>query len=207
MQGQGHNDRSAETRLRLGLAILPVRGQDSRVEMQPSYLRLLRTGELERRVDAARRRMASCDLCARDCRVDRGVRPGACRTGLKAVVASWGPHHGEESPLRGWAGSGTIFFSSCNLRCVYCQNDEISHARAGRELEPGELADVMLALQRQGCHNVNLVSPSHVVAPILEAVLLAARQGLRLPLVYNTGGYDSRRCACSTASSTSTCPT
>ena len=135
--------------------------------------------------------MAACDLCARACRVDRSVRLGACRTGLTARVASFGPHHGEEDPLRGWAGSGTIFFASCNLRCQYCQNHDISQGDPGAEVSAGELAGMMLALQRRGCHNINLVSPSHVVAPILEAIDLAAQAGLRLPMVYNTGGFDS----------------
>jgi putative pyruvate formate lyase activating enzyme len=158
---------------------------------QRGYLRLLRTGELERRAQEARRRMTACVLCARACRVNREIQLGACRSGTRTSVASWGPHHGEEDPLRGWAGSGTIFFSSCNLRCVYCQNHEISQGRRAPEVDAQELAGIMLSLQRQGCHNINLVSPSHVVAPILEAVLLAARGGLDLPLVYNTGGYDS----------------
>jgi putative pyruvate formate lyase activating enzyme len=106
-------------------------------------------------------------------------------------VHSYGPHHGEEDPLRGWAGSGTIFFTWCNLRCVFCQNWEISQKGIGREVSTDELAAIMLRLQRQGCHNINLVSPSHVVAQVLAALCVAARQGLRLPLVYNTGGYDS----------------
>jgi putative pyruvate formate lyase activating enzyme len=106
-------------------------------------------------------------------------------------VHSYGPHHGEEDPLRGTQGSGTIFFSWCNLRCVFCQNWDISQKGIGRETEPEELARMMLTLQAQGCHNINLVSPSHVVAQIIQAVVSAARQGLRLPLVYNTGGYDS----------------
>ncbi len=106
-------------------------------------------------------------------------------------MASFGPHHGEEDPLRGWRGSGTIFFSYCNLRCVYCQNFEISQAPAGRQVPSEELAAMMLSLQELGCHNINLVSPSHVVAEILEALVIAAAAGLRLPLVYNTGGYDS----------------
>ncbi len=111
--------------------------------------------------------------------------------GEKAVVYSFGPHHGEEKPLRGDHGSGTIFFSWCNLRCVYCQNWEISQLGQGNLLTPEELAQMMLQLQERGCHNINFVSPSHVVAQIIEAVYLAARQGLHLPLVYNTGGYDS----------------
>jgi putative pyruvate formate lyase activating enzyme len=106
-------------------------------------------------------------------------------------VSSWGAHHGEERPLSGWRGSGTIFFSSCNLHCVYCQNWDISQKREGKEVSAEELSLLMLRLQGQGCHNINLVSPSHVIAPILEATWLAARSGLHLPLVYNTGGYDS----------------
>jgi putative pyruvate formate lyase activating enzyme len=154
---------------------------------------LLESGELGRRVDQAYRHLEDCDLCARYCRVNRRVTTegAVCRTGERAVVASYGAHHGEEDPLRGWRGSGTIFFSWCNLRCVFCQNWDISQKGIGRETEPAGIADMMLDLQRQGCHNVNLVSPSHVVAQIIAAVHDAARRGLRLPLVYNTGGYDS----------------
>ncbi len=114
-----------------------------------------------------------------------------CRTGERAVVHSHGPHHGEEAPLSGWRGSGTIFFSWCSLRCEFCQNWDISQRGVGQEVDAGGLSEIMLALQSRGCHNINLVTPSHVVAQILEAVLLAARGGLTLPLVYNTGGYDS----------------
>ncbi len=123
--------------------------------------------------------------------VERTVEGAACRTGEGAVVASYGPHHGEEDCLSGWRGSGTIFFSWCNLRCVFCQNWDISQKGIGREVAPAELAAMMLGLQAYGCHNINFVSPSHVVAQILAAVEIAARQGLTLPLVYNTGGYDS----------------
>jgi putative pyruvate formate lyase activating enzyme len=154
-------------------------------------LPLHQTGELAHRAELARQHESSCDLCARYCRIDRSERHGACRTGTKAWVASYGPHHGEEEPLRGWRGSGTIFFTWCNLRCQYCQNHDISQGRAGRELESDELAAIMLTLQESGCHNINLVSPSHVVAEILEALVTAVDHGLRLPLVYNTGGYDS----------------
>jgi len=159
----------------------------------PAYRRLLETGELARRPEIAYRHLESCDLCARYCRVDRkkGIAGAVCRTGARAVVASYGPHHGEEDPLRGSAGSGTIFFSWCNLRCVYCQNWDIAQRRAGREVEPREIADMMLELQRLGCHNINFVTPSHVVAQIIAAVDDAARRGLALPLVYNTSGYDS----------------
>ncbi len=160
---------------------------------EPCYLKLLREGTLARRVTQAWRQMRDCDLCARYCHVNRleTTRGAVCRTGEKAVVHSFGPHHGEENPLRGWAGSGTIFFSWCNLRCAYCQNWDISQKGEGQEISADRLAAMMLHLQNQGCHNINFVTPSHVVAPILTAVQKAAEKGLRLPLVYNTGGYDS----------------
>jgi putative pyruvate formate lyase activating enzyme len=160
---------------------------------QPAYLSLLQSGVLTHRWELAYQHLEDCDLCARYCHVNRkkGIKGAVCRTGEKAVVHSYGPHHGEEDPLRGIHGSGTIFFSWCNLRCVFCQNWEISQKGIGREVEPAELAEMMLALQEMGCHNINLVSPSHVVAQIIAAVHLAAQQGLHLPLVYNTGGYDS----------------
>ncbi len=159
----------------------------------PGYLELLETSALERRASDAWRHLQDCDLCARYCHVNRlqGIEGAVCRTGARARVHSFGPHHGEEQPLRGRHGSGTIFFSWCNLRCVFCQNWEISQKGLGREVEPEELAAMMLSLQAQGCHNINLVSPSHVVAQIVAAVGIAATQGLRLPLVYNSGGYDS----------------
>ena len=137
--------------------------------------------------------MADCDLCARYCHVDRyaGIKGAVCRTGLRAWVNSYGPHHGEEIPLRGVYGSGTIFFSWCSLRCVFCQNWEISQKGLGHEVEPEDIAEMMITLQAQGCHNINFVTPSHVVAQIIRAVDIAARKGLRIPLVYNTGGYDS----------------
>jgi putative pyruvate formate lyase activating enzyme len=148
---------------------------------------------LQERTSAARARLSACDLCARYCLVDRthGISVAACRTGVKARVASFGPHFGEEAPLSGWAGSGTIFFAHCNMRCVYCQNDALSWQGEGNEVTAAELAAIMISLQDNGCHNINLVSPSHVVAQILDALVIAAGEGLRLPLVYNTGGYDS----------------
>jgi putative pyruvate formate lyase activating enzyme len=158
---------------------------------RPRYLRLHQQGELQQRAQTARQHEKSCDLCARYCGVDRSVRVGACHTKLKARVASYGPHHGEEDPLRGWRGSGTIFFSWCNLRCQYCQNADISQGPAGREIDSRELAAIMLSLQETGCHNLNFVSPSHVVAEILEALVIAVDHGLHIPLVYNTGGFDS----------------
>jgi putative pyruvate formate lyase activating enzyme len=157
----------------------------------PAYLSLS-PGELEHRARDAFTRMKSCDLCARYCEVDRlNGKLGVCKTGLGAKVSSYGAHLGEEDPLRGWKGSGTIFFSRCNLRCQFCQNYDISQTDAGMEVTPQELASIMLKLQTSGCHNINLVSPSHVVPQILVALTLAAQSGLRLPLVYNTGGYDS----------------
>jgi putative pyruvate formate lyase activating enzyme len=138
-------------------------------------------------------RMEACDLCARECGVNRrlSTEGAGCHTGTRALVSSHGPHFGEEIPLVGRGGSGTIFFSWCNLRCQYCQNYEISQVGVGREVEPEELARMMLSLQSQGCHNINFVSPSHVVPQILAGLLIAAEDGLRLPLVYNTGGFDS----------------
>ena len=160
---------------------------------EPAYLRLLRSGELKRRVVRAYARLEACDICARECGVNRRVSAegAGCNTGERAVVSSYGPHFGEEDPLVGKGGSGTIFFSWCNLKCQYCQNYEISQAGAGREVEPEELARMMLSLQSQGCHNINFVSPSHTGPQILAGLLIAAEAGLHLPLVYNTGGYDS----------------
>jgi putative pyruvate formate lyase activating enzyme len=160
---------------------------------EPAYLRLLATGELEERARTAHRHLERCDLCPRRCRTNRLLtsRGAVCRTGERARVDGAFAHFGEEACLSGSRGSGTIFFGWCNLRCVYCQNWELSWNGAGREVGPEELARTMLALQSEGCHNVNLVSPSHVVAQVLAAVAIAARDGLRLPLVYNSGGYDS----------------
>jgi len=161
--------------------------------LEPAYLVLFRSGELAERATRAVERLASCDLCARYCRVNRqlGIRGAVCRTGRRAVVQSFGPHHGEERPLSGTRGSGTIFFTWCNLRCVFCQNYQIAQLGEGDEVTADRLADMMLRLQYLGCHNINFVTPSHVVAQILEALVIAVEGGLRLPLVYNTGGYDS----------------
>ena len=159
----------------------------------PSYLALFRSGELAARAEAAADCLTDCRLCARLCGADRlldeGPRP-FCGVGRFAYVSSAFAHHGEEACLRGEHGSGTIFFSYCNLRCVFCQNYEVSWLGEGEPLSPEELAGKMLHLQRQGCHNLNLVAPSHVVPQILEALLIACELGFRLPLVYNTGTYD-----------------
>jgi putative pyruvate formate lyase activating enzyme len=160
---------------------------------EAAYLQLLHSGELQRRVAEAYARLEACDICARECGVNRreSAEGASCRTGERAIVSSAGPHFGEEDPLVGRGGSGTIFFSWCNLRCQFCQNAEISQLGYGREVEPEDLAKMMLELQGQGCHNINFVSPSHVVPQILAGLLIAAQAGLQLPLVYNTGGYDS----------------
>lgn len=158
----------------------------------PAYKRLLENGRLTERVAAAFQRLEACDLCARACCVNRlAGELGACHTGSVARVSSFGPHLGEERPLSGWRGSGTIFFTRCNLNCVYCQNADISQTDFGSETQPEDLAEIMLRLQHLGCHNINLVSPSHVVPQILAAIQIAAQAGLDLPIVYNTGGYDS----------------
>jgi putative pyruvate formate lyase activating enzyme len=158
---------------------------------EPAYRQLFRTGELAHRAQDAFLHLASCDLCAQECRVDRRTERGVCRTGMLAAVSSYGPHHGEEAPLSGWRGSGTIFITHCNMKCQFCQNYDISQLGAGHETTTEELAAMMLELQEMGCHNINFVSPCHVVAQILAGVAMAAQAGLRLPLVYNTGGYDS----------------
>jgi len=158
---------------------------------RPAYLRLDRA-ELRRRAEAALDLLRSCQVCPRHCRVDRlADRWSFCKIGRYAVVSSAFPHFGEEDCLRGWNGSGTIFFSMCNLRCVFCQNAEISQQKAGQEVTPRELAGIMIGLQERGCHNINFVTPEHVVPQILEALPVAVEMGLRLPLVYNTSSYDS----------------
>ncbi|HSD65902.1 MAG TPA: radical SAM protein, partial [Vicinamibacteria bacterium] len=159
----------------------------------PAWKGLVRSGELGRRAAAARGHLHACDLCGRRCGSDRlaGTLLGACRTGERAVVASWGPHHGEEAPVSGTRGSGTVFFSFCNLACEFCQNADVSRLGEGREATPMALAAIFLALQDEGCHNLNLVSPTHVLPQVLEALPLAAASGFSLPLVWNTGGYDS----------------
>src|SRR5512136_2651873 len=127
---------------------------------EAAYLALHHAGELARRAELAYARLAECDLCGQACHVDRNTREGVCRTGVRALVSSYGPHLGEEDPLRGWRGSGTLFFAWCNLRCQYCQNYDISQLGHGDEAEPQAIAHMMLDLEDQGCHNINFVSPS-----------------------------------------------
>ncbi len=158
----------------------------------PAYLPLRRTGELRRRADALWDILHECRLCPRDCRARRlDGRRGFCRApGARLVISAHSPHFGEERPLVGQGGSGTIFFSHCNLRCVFCQNWEISHLGRGQERSIEDLAGVMLALQRWGCHNINLVTPTHYLPHIVKALDIAAGRGLHLPLVYNTCGWE-----------------
>jgi len=158
----------------------------------PAYLGLYESGELTERVERARALIGPCRLCPHECGVDRlSGEMGICATDHRAHVSSFSPHFGEERPLVGVGGSGTVFFTSCNLLCVFCQNDDISHGRWGRVVEARELAGMMIRLQDMGCHNINWVTPTHQVFAILEATEIAVRSGLRLPIVYNTGGYDS----------------
>lgn len=163
-------------------------------QFEPAYLSLHRSGELADRAEKAHTSLEHCTICPRKCGTNRLAGfSGTCKTSLNAVVSSAFPHMGEENCLRGWRGSGTIFFSGCSLRCVFCQNYDISHTTQGRKVTAEELAEMMISLQKAGCHNINLVTPDHVVPQILAAIHLAAEDGLRLPIVYNTSGYTSRQ--------------
>src|SRR5437870_8670463 len=164
----------------------------SRENFVPAYLRAFEEGILQERADEAIEALRSCRVCPRDCEIDRlNNKIGVCKSGRLARMASAFPHFGEEDCLRGWNGSGTILFGWCNLRCVFCQNFETSQFGEGAEVTACELAQIMLDLQDIGCHNINFVTPEHVVPQILEALVLAVERGLRLPLVYNTSAYDS----------------
>jgi putative pyruvate formate lyase activating enzyme len=157
----------------------------------PSYLSLAESGDLSGRIEAACRLLTDCGVCPRYCSVDRTAGElGYCRGGFLPRVSSAGPHYGEEPPLVGRHGSGTIFLTGCNMRCAFCQNYAISQCYQGEEVPPGHLARQMLALQAAGCHNINFVTPSHFVPQILFAVGEAVPLGLSVPLVYNCGGYD-----------------
>jgi putative pyruvate formate lyase activating enzyme len=161
---------------------------------EPAYRRLPKA-EISRRVAAGLRELTDCCACPRVCHVNRMANETRiCHTGRDARVHSGFPHLGEEDCLRGWAGSGTIFFSLCNLRCVFCQNWQISQRSVGEELSADRLADIMLGLQQHGCHNINFVTPEHVLPQVLEAIEVAIARGLRLPIIYNTSGYDSVHC-------------
>ncbi|WP_242866739.1 radical SAM protein [Abyssisolibacter fermentans] len=158
---------------------------------KPSYLNLLSNGELEKRVTTLNQMLKNCVLCPHQCGVNRlkGER-GYCKTLNDCVISGAEAHFGEEKELVGTYGSGTIFFSYCNLRCVFCQNYEISYCGEGQTVNTTKLSEMMLSLQNIGCHNINLVSPSHIVPQIVEAIFIAAKKGLNIPIVYNTNGYD-----------------
>jgi putative pyruvate formate lyase activating enzyme len=157
----------------------------------PSYLNLTES-QWEERIERALSLLESCEVCPHRCGVNRlKGELGFCKTGKNVIVDSYFPHRGEEKPIRGYRGSGTVFFSYCNMRCIYCQNYQISQLGEGREVSPEELAEIFLELQAMGCHNLNLVTPSHVVPQILSALYLAVKKGFRLPIVYNTSSFDS----------------
>jgi putative pyruvate formate lyase activating enzyme len=157
----------------------------------PAYLRLPRNSSLRDKARQALKGLSNCTLCPRRCSVDRTAgEKGFCRTGANAWVSGYDAHFGEEAPLVGQNGSGTIFFTNCNLGCSFCQNYDISHQGAGFEISIEQLAQMMLELQTAGCHNINLVTPTHVVPHILAALVVAAEKGLRVPLVYNSSGYE-----------------
>ena len=161
--------------------------------MEPSYLRLYREGELQNRLEKTLSLLESCSLCPRECGSNRlDGETGLCSTGRRAKVSSYNAHFGEEGPLVGRYGSGTIFMTSCNLLCSFCQNYDISHLAEGDEVAPEQMATMMIHLAERGCHNINFVTPTHVVPPIIEALILAIDRGLRVPLVYNSGGYDRK---------------
>ena len=160
-------------------------------QFEPAYIQTYENGNLRAKIKEARQLLSPCVLCPRKCSVDRlDGETGVCQTAAQAWVSSYNPHFGEESPLVGSHGSGTIFFTHCNLMCLFCQNFDISHQGHGQEVSDEQLAAMMLALQQQGCHNINFVTPSHVVPQILAALEIAIQHGLDVPLVYNSGGYD-----------------
>jgi putative pyruvate formate lyase activating enzyme len=165
---------------------------NSAADFEPAYLKLHQTGELKKRAEELWAMLASCQLCPRECGDNRlEGKSGFCRApGARLIVSGYHPHFGEEGPLVGKGGSGTIFFSHCSLRCVFCQNWEISHLGRGSETNINGLAGMMLRLQEKGCHNINLVTPTHYSPHILKALDVAAGKGLRLPLVYNTCGWE-----------------
>ena len=159
---------------------------------EPAYISTYRRGEFPTRVEAALAELEDCCACPRNCHVNRLLdRARVCNTGRHAVVSSAFPHFGEEDCLRGWNGSGTIFFGLCNLRCVFCQNWDISQQLSGLERSSQDIASLMLQLQDQGCHNINFVTPEHVVPQTIEAIAAAVPRGLNVPIVYNTSAYDS----------------
>jgi putative pyruvate formate lyase activating enzyme len=160
--------------------------------LRPSYLKLFESEELDKRIDMLFKVLESCELCPRKCMVNRlGGEIGVCNSGKELAVSSYAPHYGEERPLVGVGGSGTIFLTHCNLLCVYCQNYDISHQGYGREITSGRAAGMMLDLQGMGCHNINFVSPTHFAPQLIKATKLVIEKGLRLPIVWNCSGYEN----------------
>ncbi len=160
--------------------------------MLPSYISEISLEELKERRDKLYELLESCKICPNECGVDRRVSDnGNCRSGFLPIVSSYGPHFGEEPPLVGRFGSGTIFFTNCNLDCKFCQNYDISHYGIGQEVSINDLAEMMLYLQNRGCHNINFVTPTHFTPQIVDALIFARERGLEIPLVYNCGGYES----------------
>ncbi len=164
-------------------------------QLKPSYLNLLKTGELRRRVEALESLLSRCTVCPRDCLNDRLKNEiAACYSGRLPIVSSYTPHFGEEPALVGTAGAGNIFFGNCNLRCVYCQNYQISQTHKEQlrnQISHEQLAEMMVELQSRGCHNINFVSPTHFAPQMCRSIYLAAEMGLNVPIVYNTNAYDS----------------
>jgi putative pyruvate formate lyase activating enzyme len=164
---------------------------ETKFMFQPCYINLYKTGKLNERIEKAQKLLEDCQICPRRCKVNRlENKLGVCKVGRLPKVSSYNPHFGEEPPLVGMHGSGTIFITSCNLGCVFCQNYDISHLGEGYEISVERFARMMVELQDIGCHNINFVTPTHVVPQILEALPIAIRDGLKIPLVYNSGGYD-----------------
>ncbi len=161
----------------------------SKSTSEPSYLH---NTNLDATVDLLKELLSPCRVCPFECGIDRySERTGRCKSGALPKIASWNLHHGEEPPISGYRGSGTIFFSGCSLRCCFCQNYPISHLGNGKEVSAGELAQYMLLLQKRGAHNINLVTPTHFVPQAVEALAIAVQKGLKLPIVYNSSGYES----------------
>lgn len=160
--------------------------------IEPAYLNLYKSNQLDKRIDELYAILQNCHLCPRECAVDRTKnKNGYCHSGIELIVSSTGPHFGEEEELVGSGGSGTIFLTNCNLCCLYCQNYEISHLGRGRIISPEELVEEMLYLQKLGCDNINLVTPTHFVPQLVKTIKIACEMGLRLPIVFNCGGYES----------------
>ena len=159
---------------------------------EPIYIKTFRSGQLQEKIQTARKIMNACEICPRQCRVNRNSgETGICKTAGNAVLYRYKVHYGEETPLIGANGSGSFFFTHCNLRCIFCQNFEMSHQGKGREITAEEMAGMMLTLQKSGCSNINFITPTHVIPQILSALGIAIHKGLSIPLVYNSSGYES----------------